>query len=336
MPESESSDPHGHAAVREARAAVLSGEEPLSAVLSRAGWRAVGGGLAGAAGMATALGLLTPLRTITAVQMSAGGSARAAAAALLREGGARRLYRGMGLTLVQVPLARFGDTACNVGVLALLAAFDATRGWPVAAQTAVSAAAAALFRMALTPLDAAKVAQQTGGAAAWPRLRAAVRARGLRALYDGGRATGANALVGHYAFFGSYNTLQANVPAAAEDGSGPVARAARELGGASAATAALLERTLRNAGIGLAAGVAADAAANSLRVVKTVKMTTGRPYSACVITVLQADGLHGLFFRGFAARMSANGLAGLINAVTWRYLDAAWVAREGDGLRHAA
>lgn len=306
MPDAESSDPHGHAAVREARAAVLA-SEPLSEVLSRAGWRAFGGGLAGSAGMAAALLLLTPLRTITTVQMSTGGSARAAAAALLAEGGVRRLYRGMAFTLVQVPLARFGDTAANAGAMAGLASLAATRDWPVVAQSAISACAAAAFRAVLTPLDAVKVALQAGGAAGWPRLREAVRARGWRALYDGSRATAANALIGHWAYFGSFNSLMANVPAA---GGGLVERAARDAG-LGAGTAALVERTLRNAGIGLAAGAIADAAANSIRVVKTMKMTTGQSYGRCVVAVIKADGLHGLFFRGFAARFSANALAGV-------------------------
>ena len=332
MPSAESSDPQGHEAILEARAAVLAGDEPLTAVMERALWRAFGGGLAGAAGMIAALGLLTPLRTITAVQMNSGGSVRTSFMNLLREGGVRRLYRGMGMTMVQVPLGRFGDTACNAGAMAALSSLEATRDWPVAAQTAVSATAAALFRTVLTPLDALKVAAQTGGATGWPRLREAVRTRGVGALWDGGKATGVNALVGHYAYFGTFNTLLANVPAA---GGGPVERAAHDVLGLSPGTAALVERTLRNASIGLTSGIVADAAANSIRVVKTMKMTTGRPYSACVIAVIQADGLHGLFFRGFVARMSANGLAGLINGVTWRYLDSTWVAHEGDGVHRS-
>ena len=82
MPSAETSDPQGHAAVLEARAAMLAGDVPLETVLERAGWRALGGGLAGATGMVAALGLLTPLRTIVTKQMSAGGSVRATAVAL--------------------------------------------------------------------------------------------------------------------------------------------------------------------------------------------------------------------------------------------------------------
>lgn len=330
MPCADSLDAHAHGAHAEMRAA-LAASEPVSSVLSRAAWRALGGGLAGAAGTAAALALITPLRTVTTVQMSRGGGAASVAAALLREGGVRRLYRGAGVLAVQVPLARFGDTAANAGALAALGSLPATAGWPVAAQTAVSAVMAAAFRMVLTPLDALKVAAQTDGAAGWARLRAAARARGPRALFDGAQATAANALVGHWAYFGTFNTLLANVPAG---GAGPLKRALADAGMAPGA-AALVERSLRNAGIGLTAVLAADAATNSIRVIKTMRMTTGESYSQCVIAVIKADGLHGLFFRGFAARLWGNGLAGLINGITWRYLDSAWVAREGDGLSHA-
>merc|ERR1719471_532198 len=35
-------------------------------------------------------------------------------------GGIRRFYRGVGPALIQGPMSRFGDTAANTGVLAVL------------------------------------------------------------------------------------------------------------------------------------------------------------------------------------------------------------------------
>ena len=125
--------------------------------------------------------------------------------------------------------------------------------------------------------------------------------------------------------------MQASVPPA---GGGAVERACAGAG-LGVGAAALVERTLRNVGIGLTAGILADAAANSIRVVKTVRMTSGEGYAQCVIAVIRADGLHGLFFRGLAARLSANAAAGVINGVMWRYLDSAWVVHEGDGFSRA-
>ena len=329
MPDADSAPDH-HAAVAEARAAVLN--EPFGVVLRRAGWRALGGGLAGSAAAAISIALLAPLRTVATVQMSRGGSARGVLTSLLREGGMRRLYSGVGFSALQGPLVRFGDTAANAGTMALLNSLESTRGWPVALQTAISATAAACFRICITPLEAAKTAMQADGSAAGgARLRAAVAARGPLALFDGAKATGVNALLTHWAYFGTYNTLQANVPAA---GGGPIERAACAAG-ASKGTAALTERITRNAGIGFSAAVVTDATTNSFRVVRTLRMTTAESYSACVIKVVRADGLFGLFFRGFGARMAANGLAGMIYGVSWRFLDAEWVRAQGDGTLHA-
>ena len=55
-------------------------------------------------------------------------------------GGVARFYRGVGPALLQGPLARFGDTASNVGSLALLDSFDSTKGLPVSVKTARSPA----------------------------------------------------------------------------------------------------------------------------------------------------------------------------------------------------
>ena len=50
---------------------------------------------------------------------------------LWNQGGVRRFYRGFGPALFQGPLSRFGDTAANVGILALLEPYN----MPIAAKT---------------------------------------------------------------------------------------------------------------------------------------------------------------------------------------------------------
>jgi len=155
MPD-DASDPHTHAAMAEATAAIVAAE-PLPAVLERAAWRALGGGLAGGVAMLGQVAMLMPARTLMTVQMRRGGGAWDATRALFKEGGVRRFYAGVGPALIQAPLSRFGDTASNAGALALLGSLEATRSLPIALQTLAASLTAAAFRVLLTPLDILKV-----------------------------------------------------------------------------------------------------------------------------------------------------------------------------------
>ena len=71
-------------------------------------------------------------------------------------GGVGRLYQGLWAALLQAPLARFGDTAANAGALALLE----TTALPVALKTFLASCSAALFRIAITPIDTLKTMLQ--------------------------------------------------------------------------------------------------------------------------------------------------------------------------------
>merc|ERR1719453_118526 len=89
-----------------------------------------------------------------------GGSTGEAMQALYAEGGVRRFYRGVSFALFQTPLSRFGDTAANSGMLALLATSDL----PMSVRTAFASAVAATWRMGLTPIDTMKTTLQVRGA----------------------------------------------------------------------------------------------------------------------------------------------------------------------------
>ena len=56
-------------------------------------------------------------------------------------------------------MSRFGDTAANTGMLALLEDVDSI---PVGVKTFAASAAAALFRIFLMPVDALKTIMQVG------------------------------------------------------------------------------------------------------------------------------------------------------------------------------
>jgi hypothetical protein len=83
------------------------------------------------------------------------------------DGGYSRYYQGLGAALVQGPVARFGDTAANAGILALLESNKFMRTLPKFIQTAFASLAAALFRMVLTPVDTLKTTLQAQGKRGW-------------------------------------------------------------------------------------------------------------------------------------------------------------------------
>ena len=95
---------------------------------------------------------------------------------LYADGGYPRYYQGLLAALVQGPVSRFGDTAANVGILALLKGNKYMRNLPALAQTIFASLAAAAFRMILTPIDTVKTTMQTDGKAGLAILRSRVRA----------------------------------------------------------------------------------------------------------------------------------------------------------------
>jgi hypothetical protein len=93
---------------------------------------------------------------------------------LYADGGFTRYYQGLALALVQGPVSRFGDTAANAGILALLESNTFMRTLPKFIQTAFASAAAALFRLVLMPVDTVKTTLQTQGKRGWGVLRTRV------------------------------------------------------------------------------------------------------------------------------------------------------------------
>jgi hypothetical protein len=82
---------------------------------------------------------------------------------LYDDGGWKRYYRGLSAALIQGPASRFGDTAANVGILALLQSNPYMRSLPTLFKSVFASLAAAGFRMILTPIDTVKTTLQTQG-----------------------------------------------------------------------------------------------------------------------------------------------------------------------------
>jgi hypothetical protein len=268
--------------------------------LRASGKRALGGGVAGASAMVFQVGTLMWMRTIMNYQYRNGGTFQGAFRTLMAEGGVPRLYSGILPALLQGPASRFGDTFANAGALALCETNETLNGLPTGVKTVFASAAAASMRIFLTPVDTVKTMMQANGKEAMPLLKAKIATGGPQVMFHGATATMAATFVGHYPWFATFNTLQANIPTPAD----------------------LPTKLLRNAGIGFAASIASDTISNSLRVVKTVRQTNATmPYKDIVTGIVEKEGYMGLFGRGLKTRLLCNGTQGLMFSVIYKLVE---------------
>ncbi|SCV70805.1 BQ2448_3567 [Microbotryum intermedium] len=263
--------------------------------------KAGGGGLSGALAMIAQVLTLMPLRTTMNYQYRYGGSTISSVSALRSSGGYKRFYAGLGPALVQGPIARFGDTAANAGILALLESNPWLSKLPSPLQTAFASVAGALFRMILVPIDTLKTTMQTEGSSqAFVILKQRVKMYGLSTLWAGAFATAAASFIGSFPWFATYNFLSKNLPPAHST----------------------LTNLSRQAFIGFSASVVSDTISNSLRVVKTYRQVNHNSigYRKAARKIWSAEGWKGLFGRGLKTRILANGLQGLMFSVLWKLI----------------
>jgi SAM-dependent methyltransferase len=298
-------------------------------IFQKASKRAVGGGKAGAAAAVVQVLSLMWLRTSMNYQYAKGGNLVSSLKTLWNEGGIPRLYQGLPFALVQGPLTRFGDTAANVGILALLESTPETQALPLPIKTALSSISAGLWRIVLMPIDASKTAMQVEGEEGIKKLWGLVKEEGPAPLYYGAVAQASATAAGHFPWFLTYNFVDSTVP--------PVS-----------SSDDLLLSLARSAFLGLCASCVSDITSNSLRVIKTTKQTarlrtteksddqstspsettttkttaikTKDPsYVDVVKMIIEQDGLTGLFFRGLQTRLLTNAIQGAIFSVLWKY-----------------
>lgn len=284
-------------------------KKSLGEILRAAGARALGGGIPGAAAMGLQVGLLMWMRTTMNYQYRYGTSTGQALRALYKEGGIRRFYRGVGPALAQGPLSRFGDTAANAGMLALLASYDETRNLPVIVKTMAASGAAALWRINLMPIDTLKTTMQVEGAAGLSKLKAKFANGGPRVLYHGAMGAFGATYVGHFPWFATYNFMDSKLPQYDDT----------------------FKKFGRNALCGFTASAVSDTCSNSIRVLKTTKQTYEVPitYTAAAKEIIAKDGLIGLFGRGLQTRIMANGVQGMLFSVLWKGLQEVWANKVG-------
>lgn len=273
----------------------------IGQVVQKAMKRAMGGGAAGAMAMVLQVTSLMWMRTTMNYQYRYGMSTREAMKTLYQQGGVRRFYRGIGPALFQGPLSRFGDTAANTGVLALLNAFPETAGLPVGVKTFAASLTAASWRIMLMPIDTVKTTLQVEGKDALQKLRHKASVYGPRVYYHGALAASTATFAGHFPWFFTYNFLDEHLPKV--DGT--------------------LGKLGRNAFMGFSSSVVSDTVSNSIRVVKTYRQTSEKAisYPETVRAILAEDGLKGLLGRGLQTRILANGMQGLMFSVLWKMID---------------
>lgn len=277
-------------------------------ILKKAAARALGGGISGAAAMGINVASLMWLRTATNYQYRYGGNMKGAIKALYKEGGIPRFYQGLLPALIQGPASRFGDTAANAGVLALLESFEETKELPVMLKTAAASATAASWRIMLMPIDTWKTIKQVEGADGLKKLRIKLSTHGPGVLYHGAMAAFAANLLGHYPWFATYNYLQATLPKQDD----------------------FALKLSRNAVIGFCSSLVSDTVSNSVRVIKVYRQTNTEhvSYPEAIKRVIKEDGVAGLFGRGLGTKIFSNGMQGLLFSVLWKLIDDALFAEK--------
>lgn len=279
----------------------------LSAVLKKAANRAIGGGVAGAAAMAINVSTLMWIRTTVNFQYRYGMSTGEALRHLYKDGGGgisgiTRFYRGYFPALMQGPLARFGDTAANAGVMAYFDSYEDTKELPVLVKTLGASFAASTMRIFLMPIDAWKTTKQVEGAAGLSKLLAKVRTNGPTVLWHGALGAATATFVGHYPWWSVYNSLNEYLPQYDRKTDLPMYLA-------------------RNAVIGFAASATSDSISNPIRVLKTYRQTSTEKisYMDAGKAIIAKEGFGGFWTRGLSTKIVANGLQGIMFSVGYKY-----------------
>ncbi|KAF8315552.1 mitochondrial carrier [Cantharellus anzutake] len=248
--------------------------------------------------------IFMPLRTIMNYQYRFGKPFWVAATTLFAEGGYGRYYQGISAAIIQAPVSRFGDTASNTFIFAVLKSSPTLDALPSPIKSFLAAIFTAMFRIILTPIDTAKTTLQVQGGNGWKVLKVRVRMYGIGSLWYGAVATAAATVVGYFPWFGVYNLLDVNLPRHHN----------------------FHQLLIRQTAIGSCASLASDTVSNSLRVVKTYRQVneTQVSYSEAAKAVIAIDGLRGLFFRGLGTRLLANGCQSITFSILWKLFMDLW------------
>ena len=263
-------------------------------------WTGMRSGTSGALAGSLQVILLMWMRTVMNVQYMKGGTFSSRLRELWQEGGFRRLYRGIEFALVQNPISRFGDTACNTGGLAIL-----KKLFPSASKafyTAVTTFVASVWRLFITPVDAIKTILQVHGTSGFSIIKKRYKKEGFRAFWSGGLAIIFVNWAGAYPWFLTYNILQDVMP---EYGTNLVG-----------------QYIPREAFIGLFSSIVSDSCTNSIRILKTIKQVNNElGYLGQAFQIVENDGLQSLLGRGLKTRIVGNAVQSALFSTMWKTFD---------------
>jgi len=269
-------------------------------------WRALGGGLSGAAAMIVQALALMPLRTTLNYQHLHHTTTTKAIKTLHNNRSYARYYRGLPLALIYRTLARFGDTAANVGVLALLGSNFSTKQTPSPIKTVLASLCATAFRFILAPIDTVTTTLQTEGLKPGLKsLRRKIKDRGITCLWSGALTGATVSFVEHYFWFATYNYLKEVLPK----------QYSWEL---------VLSR---QAFIGLCAGLISYAMLFPVVALRMMYLLFHERDSRSVKGVREivvADGPLVLFGRGWQVKIVERGFQGVAFAVLWKLFMDLW------------
>jgi len=231
-----------------------------------------------------------------------GGTLRTSLSTLYEEGGIPRLYQGLPFAIVQGPLTRFGDTAANVGILALLESLPETAALPLFVKTFAGSCTAGTWRIFCMPVDTCKTVMQVEGSKGLGVLKEKISEEGIGRLYRGSIASAGATAAGHFPWYLTYNTLGDVLP--------PID-----------SNETLILYLARAAFIGLCSSCISDCVSNSFRVIKTTKQTAEDDvtYREALAMIIDEDGIKGLFGRGLQTRLITNMIQGAVFSVLWKY-----------------
>jgi len=263
-------------------------------ILNKSFNKAIGGGLSGSMAMATQVTTLMWLRTIMNYQYVNGTNFKSSFKTLYSQGGILRLYRGYPVAIINAPLFRFGDTAANIGILSATQHLDL----PLSIKTGIASIGAASWRMLLMPLDTLKLNYQVNGNL--NILKNNINSNGYKVLYNGSLAAFSSTLIGHYPWFLTYNYLNHYFPESKNDST--------------------LDKLFKRASIGLYSSVISDTTSNFVRVIKTIKQTSGNTlsYNETVKYLWEKEGFYWMF-RGLRTKIITNSINGIIFSISWKY-----------------
>lgn len=258
--------------------------------------KALGGGIPGAVAGVVQVSTLMWMRTALNFQYRYGVSFFDACETLWKDGGVRRFYNGLTFALLQGPLNRFGATAANDGMMALLGGTEL----PLSIKTGAGSLVAAAWRVGLLPVDTCKTVLQVHGRDGVEIIRERIASRSLLSLYQGSIAVWVIAVASHFPWFFTHNVLDEAIALPP-----PGAR-----------------RVLRNAFIGFVSSVVSDAASNSARVIKIMKQSStdkeGITYREAIGSIVKEHGIMGLLGRGLYTRILVNAVQSVVFTIVWK------------------